>query len=425
MVSDFNSTRLGRPFPAVTIGPLTLHLARASALENAGICLHPLYGFAYLPGSGLKGMAHAYSETVWLPAQTNQKQAWRQIEDVFGWAPNPDRHQQINDSHHPAEVRRKDDNDPDSPEIRASSGNIVFHDAWPKSWPKLVVDIVNNHHQDYYQAKPDDNDHPPGDWENPVPVYFLAVKPDTTFTFPLSKRRAGRCPTTCSPWHTNWLLGALCHLGAGAKTVAGYGAFKPTPGAKTVPALPLQSRASFETTLELVTPAFLAGASQQAEDCDLRSATLRGLLRWWWRTMHAGFVDVKTLRAMEATIWGDTRRGGAVRLELSPISPVQVSLYSHPQDRQSGTRYAAYGMDERNRGERKQRFIAAPGARWNFRVLTRKTKYQPASMNTENPPPAILLTADRVSKQVLAALWLLTRFGGIGSQSARGSDQFQ
>jgi CRISPR-associated protein Cmr6 len=44
-----------------TTGPLTLHLARASALENAGICLHPLYGFVYLPGSGLKGMARAYA----------------------------------------------------------------------------------------------------------------------------------------------------------------------------------------------------------------------------------------------------------------------------------------------------------------------------------------------------------------------------
>src|SRR5436305_1951744 len=51
----------------VTTGPLTLHLARASALENAGICLHPVYGFAYLPGSGLKGMAHAYACEVWLP----------------------------------------------------------------------------------------------------------------------------------------------------------------------------------------------------------------------------------------------------------------------------------------------------------------------------------------------------------------------
>jgi len=67
------STALGllgaKSFRCQTTGPLTLHLARASALENAGICLHPIYGFTYFPGSGLKGMARAFAETVWLPGQ--------------------------------------------------------------------------------------------------------------------------------------------------------------------------------------------------------------------------------------------------------------------------------------------------------------------------------------------------------------------
>src|SRR5207248_7881050 len=49
----------------VTAGPLTLHLSRASALENAGLCLHRVYGFAYLPGTGLKGTARAYAAQVW------------------------------------------------------------------------------------------------------------------------------------------------------------------------------------------------------------------------------------------------------------------------------------------------------------------------------------------------------------------------
>ncbi len=74
-----------------TASALTLHLSRASALENAGICLHPLYGFAYLPGSGLKGMARAYAETVWLAAQEHKVESWLTIEAVFGWAPNSDR----------------------------------------------------------------------------------------------------------------------------------------------------------------------------------------------------------------------------------------------------------------------------------------------------------------------------------------------
>jgi CRISPR-associated protein Cmr6 len=39
---------------------MAIHLSRASALENAATCLHPIYGFAYLPGSGLKGLARTY-----------------------------------------------------------------------------------------------------------------------------------------------------------------------------------------------------------------------------------------------------------------------------------------------------------------------------------------------------------------------------
>jgi CRISPR-associated protein Cmr6 len=75
-----------------TSGRLTLHLARASALENAGLCLHPLYGFTYLPGTGLKGLARAYAETVWIASLPIAEQAsgWQRVESVFGWAPGSD-----------------------------------------------------------------------------------------------------------------------------------------------------------------------------------------------------------------------------------------------------------------------------------------------------------------------------------------------
>jgi CRISPR-associated protein Cmr6 len=427
-------------FHGTTTGPLTLHLARASALENAGICLHPLYGFTYLPGSGLKGMARAYAETVWLLAHTDQRQAWRQIEDVFGWAPNPDRRQQINDPNHPAEVRRKDDNDPDSPEIKSSSGNIVFHDAWPESWPQLIVDIVNNHHPEYYQAAADDNDHPPGDWENPVPVYFLAVRPGTTFTFSLSKRRPHVSDELLALAH-QWLLGALCHLGAGAKTIAGYGAFKPMNQAP--PALSTQRRAAFETTLELITPAFLAGASQQKEDCDLRPATLRGQLRWWWRTMHAGFVDVKTLRALEAAIWGDTRASGAVRVVVEKFSGEEPRPYDKrskanfneqqkrsdhgipnddPRKTTQGLWYASYGMDEGGQVTRRRHYLE-PGARWRLRLTGRPTQFFANREDAGDPNKANQgrpISAQQVLQQAQAALWLLCHFGGVGSKAGKG-----
>ncbi len=404
---------------AVTTGPLTLHLARASALENVGICLHPLYGFTYLPGSGLKGMARAYAETVWLPAQPDQKQAWRQIEEVFGWSPGSDRRKDWKPSG--IAERAKDDN--------AHVGDIVFHDAWPETWPELVVDIVNNHHPDYYQH--DDNQHAPGDWEDPKPVYFLAVKPEATFTFPLAKRRANVADDSLE-LARQWLLGALCHLGAGAKTNAGYGCFKPVEGEPSK--LQSPARAAFKTTLELVTPAFLAGAGQQADDCDLRPATLRGQLRWWWRTIHAGFLDVKTLRALEAAIWGNTKSGGAVRIVVEKADGNQPQPYDkrsmasfNDQQKVSdlgipngdarkttqGLWYASYGMDEGGQNNRRQRYVLEPKTpvSWRIRLIARHSRLD--SNGRE-------LTAWQVLEQAQAALWLLCQFGGVGSKAGKG-----
>jgi CRISPR-associated protein Cmr6 len=375
-------------------------------LENAGICFHPLYGFVYLPGSSLKGMARAYAETVWKPVQEKEEAARSRIEEVFG--------------NQPGEPK------PDAQRV----GAIVFHDAWPEQWPPLIMDIVNNHHPDYYQAKPEDNAHAPGDWENPVPVYFLAVKPGPTFSFALSKRRAN-VPDDTLDLATTWLVGALCHLGAGAKTAAGYGAFQPVEGG--LPPLHSTVRAVFEANLELVSPAFLAGASQEREDCDLRPASLRGLLRWWWRTMHAGFVNVSTLRRMEATIWGDTNVGGAVRITLPKQGDATAQIYNKqdtarahslprpPNDKTTqGLWYHSYGMDEKRQGQSLRRSFLSPGSRWLVRLAARAAAF---------PPDADRRKAKKIDGRVLlnqaqAALWLFCHWGGIGSKSRKGFGSF-
>ncbi|MGZ3336050.1 MAG: type III-B CRISPR module RAMP protein Cmr6, partial [Isosphaeraceae bacterium] len=146
-----------RAWTRETAGSLALHLARASALENAGICLHPIHGFAYLPGTGLKGLARAFAETVWLPLQAHET-ARQEIDRVFGQAGHE----------------------------TAASGTVVFHDAWPTTWPRLIVDLVNNHHKKYYEGKD-----APGDWESPEMAYFLAVDKGQEFSFALGERREG------------------------------------------------------------------------------------------------------------------------------------------------------------------------------------------------------------------------------------------
>ncbi len=403
-------------FQCVTTGPLTLHLARASALENAGICLHPLYGFVYLPGSGLKGMTRAYAALVWKPAQPDAAAAQAAIESVFGNEPGERQagHQR--------------------------AGAVVFHDAWPTRWPRLIVDILNNHHVGYYQG-----DDAPGDWDNPVPVYFLAVECGTEFEFALAPRRDD-VPNSLLDQAQQWLLGALCHLGAGAKTNAGYGNFKPVGVAR--PAFASPRHATFEATLELVTPAFLAGANQQADDCDLRPATLRGLLRWWWRTMHAGFVDVPTLRAMEAAIWGDTSRGGAVRVEVTegrlagprsfdykdhfdpkPDFARKHGLAPRPDGKTTqGLFYAAYGMDEVSRGEHRHRYYVDAGSQWRIRLIASDAGFavrRGGLQERARPAPTKPIPAQQVLEQALAALWLLCVYGGAGSKSRKGFGSLQ
>jgi CRISPR-associated protein Cmr6 len=267
-----------------TCGPLTLQLSRAGTFENAGICLHPVYGFVYLPGTGMKGMARAYAETV-------AKAPAVEVKAVFG----------------------------SSVDDEASAGAVVFHDAWPVKWPKLVVDIVNNHHSKYYQGTDERN--PPEDFENPIPVTFLAVEAGCEFAFAVGPRQGSGCDSALLEKAQAWLDGALTLLGAGAKTNAGYGRF-----AATGPVEMGADFAQFSCTVSLETPAFLAGANQRAEDCDLRSATIRGLLRWWWRTLHSGYLTVGDSRKKEAEIWGNTEAGGAVALQVERVtgSPPQA-----------------------------------------------------------------------------------------------------
>lgn len=403
-------------FRATTAGSLTLHLARASGLENAGIHLHPVYGFACLPGSGLKGMTRAYAETVWLADQSDRVAAWNDIRTVFGWAAGSEQ-----DKHWKPDGLGEPDG--------SVAGAVVFHDAWPLEWPCLLPDIVNNHHKQYYEGEED-----PGDWENPEMAYFLSVVADTTFDFAVSPRTAG---DGGKPGHMalarEWLQAALVHAGAGAKTNAGYGRFRleGQPG----PAPPSTARAVSTHTLELATPAFLAGAMQQRDDCDLRPATLRGLLRWWWRTMHAAHLSREDLRGLETAIWGDAKNGAALALSICREGKPEPELFDYknrsgpkpeftrahdlqePKGKKTtqGLFYVSYGMDDGPQGERRQRYYVQPDARWTLTLSAR---------SAAAPKDGSIIPADEVLHQGEGALWLLCRYGGIGSKARKGFGSF-
>jgi CRISPR-associated protein Cmr6 len=350
---------------------LALHLSRAGSFENAGICLHPIYGFAHLPGTGLKGMARSYARNVVRAPDAD-------MEAVFG----------------------KDTTKEES----GAAGGVIFFDALPVQWPKLTIDIVNNHHRQYYEG-----DGAPEDWEDPVPVNFLSVAPDTEFEFGVASRHKSDDSGRLLELAQAWIDGALAWLGAGAKTNAGYGRFS------TGAALEAGSnRRVFTATVTFVSPAFLAGALQGKDDCALRPATLRGLLRSWWRTLHAGFLPLARLRDLEGELWGTTVTDGAISLHVEPASAAQPKQFnfSKPKDTDSvpGRFYLAYGMEGNPRQQKTARWYVEPGAKWKLTIVAR---------------PAATWSSETVLDQGVLALWLLSEYGGIGARCRRGFGSFE
>ncbi|MCE5219635.1 type III-B CRISPR module RAMP protein Cmr6 [bacterium] len=203
-----------------TVWRLAAHLSRPTGLENAALCLHPIYGFPYLPGTGLKGLATAYADSMGVGESDPSRRR------IMG--------------------------------TTSAGGSVVFLEAWPAQWPKVEVDIVNSHHREYYNPS---SPQTPGDWENPNMVYFLTVAPEERFRFALAKAHPASLDDDVQTAR-KWLVGGLTELGFGAKTAAGYGYFtcdgetaKGPPTAADPPLTPLEA-------LERWADQFLEGSPQ-------------------------------------------------------------------------------------------------------------------------------------------------------------------
>lgn len=171
---------------------LIIGLGGTNVLET-GMTLHPLYGFPYIPASGLKGLSRAYAEI-------SGTLSHEEIREIFG----------------------SEDKDPRNVKNNRQ-GKVMFMDGLPNQFPKLDIDIMNPHYADYYQGKTDSSDNliPPGDYFNPLPIFFITVAAGQAFSFALTSRdqvyiqKAKDC-----------LIGGLTQLGAGGKTNVGYGYFQ-------------------------------------------------------------------------------------------------------------------------------------------------------------------------------------------------------
>jgi CRISPR type III-B/RAMP module RAMP protein Cmr6 len=167
-----------------TTARLTMGLGNPHPLGN-GFCFDWTMGIPCIPGSAVKGLCRAWTCVA------------EESEDRV------------------AAVLGKDSEEDNS----GKSGDIVFFPAMPSKWPRLDVDIINSHHQAYYSGKPGKRG-PAVDWENPVPVFFLALAAGQEFTFRFLSRTGRRENVELAK---SWLGEGLRYLGIGGKTSAGYG----------------------------------------------------------------------------------------------------------------------------------------------------------------------------------------------------------
>jgi CRISPR type III-B/RAMP module RAMP protein Cmr6 len=265
--------------PADTVWRMIVGAGSNPTLES-GIYLHHLYGFPYIPGSSIKGVLHHLAEleimeepdslpTVpedgklpdnpsieLLNALEISKLVWHIFGSLFLEQNEKDGNKSGSDCPLPIlndwkdiiintykEINSEEKNpwykaykDLDLITAKAGTGALLTcFDAVPSpemfSTPNniLQLDILNPHYSDYYGEKKD-KDKPctiyPTDDQNPIPFYYLAVKPKTRFHFVFKTNKKGNM---LYPEINNiinkWIDKAFEDEGIGAKTAAGYGYF--------------------------------------------------------------------------------------------------------------------------------------------------------------------------------------------------------
>ncbi|MEO0111628.1 MAG: type III-B CRISPR module RAMP protein Cmr6 [candidate division WOR-3 bacterium] len=227
----------------ITQSRLIIGLGSANVLETS-ITLHHIYGIPYIPASALKGVCRMVS--FWKIAESkgilNNERELDKLQNEFYGELSTDKsilkYQLLFGAQN-------------------FKGLLLFLDSYPEIQNNQQIfdlDVMNVHYPSYYEDKEGKN--PPGDWENPRPVFFLTLKEGIKFNFNIlfdrfrsnkilkmeeEKLKKLKIPLETKEIIGNWikdnekdlkepikniLTEALKEFGVGAKTRLGYGIFK-------------------------------------------------------------------------------------------------------------------------------------------------------------------------------------------------------
>lgn len=158
--------------------------------------------------------------------------------------------------------------------------------------------------------------------------------------------------------------------------------------------------------VQVITPLFLAGADQG--DAELRAPSFRGAMRYWLRALLGGIYGtdrqgLENVAKAEANVFGATDRGSAVQVRMVsnqeelPVKQFTDNIGRGQGSRQStGKGYLLWSM----RLKQPPRYYILPGT--NLQICL--SAHGADSTNLQRG---------------IAAFWLLTCLGGVGSRSRR------
>jgi CRISPR-associated protein Cmr6 len=287
-------------FTLTTDWRLITGLGRTGPLE-VGFTFHR-YGFPFLPGSSLKGLARtagllavaaALGEDGLAALRDHRRAQARdgelselaalaqvlELDDVkafnAAWAAAGET---------PSEVWALAEDFRAIFGTTGTAGQAVFLDAIPTQRPTLDLDIMNPHFPDYYRDGSGGT--APADWQNPNPVFFLTVAAGTTFRFAVGWRGPR---DSDGQWirrrdqAVTWLQDGLVESGAGAKTGAGYGYFLSPPPpqitARTVATTGARPAETVAANPEIAAPPPAAEEMREGTIAEYNAAAGRGRIR--------------------------------------------------------------------------------------------------------------------------------------------------
>jgi CRISPR-associated protein Cmr1 len=143
---------------------------------------------------------------------------------------------------------------------------------------------------------------------------------------------------------------------------------------------------TFNVVCKVITPLFMGGADQQAE---LRTQSISGLLRWWFRVAGGSIDDEKRIFGWA----GETSNQGLVRIFIKETHFTTRRFSSGPP----GYNYLGFSLKLTNREE-----VVLQNKTFNLKI-----SFHPKA-NEED------------IKKFLCALWLAFNLGNFGSRSRRG-----